>query len=230
MKPYYDDGKGIVIYHGDCRQIIPSLTEVDLVLTDPQYGIGFDVNSKRSRKSGLDFGRNSGRTISRDPKWTPLQNRDNIPFDPSPFLAFPEVMLWGANNYASKLPDSRGWLIWDKLGDKAPCAFGDVELCWTSLDMSTRIWRQVWRGLVRQGEENVSNGPKLHPCQKPVALFRWCLGFSQTKGIVLDPFMGSGTTLRVAKDSGRPAIGIEIEEVYCERAAQRLQQEALSLK
>jgi DNA modification methylase len=229
VTPYYDDGRGIVIYHGDCREILPTLPKVDLVLTDPQYGIGFKVNATRSRKSGLGFGRNAGVEIDRDPKWVPLQNGDKTPFDPSPFLEFPEVMLWGANNYASKLPDSRGWLIWDKLGDKEPCAFGDCELCWTSLDMSTRIWRQLWRGLVREGEDNVANGPKFHPCQKPAELMRWCIGFSKTNGTVLDPFMGSGTTLRAAKDLGRKAIGIEIEERYCEIAARRLQQEVLSL-
>ncbi len=230
MKPYYDDGKGIVIYNCNCLEFLPlECANADLVLTDPQYGIGFDVTSKRSRKSGLDFGRNNGKSVERDPQWKPLQNKDLTPFDPSTWIQFPEAMLWGANNYASKLPDSRGWLIWDKLGDKEPCAFGDVELCWTSIDMSTRIWRQVWRGLVREGEENVANGPKLHPCQKPAALMRWCLGFSKTSGTVLDPFMGSGTTLRAAKDLGRKAIGIEIEERYCEIAARRLSQEVLNL-
>lgn len=226
MTPYYEHN-GITIYHGDCLEVMPLLSKVDLVLTDPQYGIGFNVNAKRSRKSGLDFGRNNGKEVKRDPDWSALQNRDKTPFNPVPFLEFEEAILWGANNYCHLLPASRGWLVWDKLGDKQPCCFGDCELAWTSFDMSIRIWRQLWRGLVREGEDNVANGPKLHPCQKPAELMRWCLGFSKTTGIVLDPFMGSGTTLRAAKDLGRRAIGIELEEKYCEIAAQRLSQEVL---
>ena len=229
IKPYYDDGKGIVIYHGDCREIMPELCKVHLLLTDPQYGTGYKVKNNRGQNSGLAFGRNNGRDIEREPNWLPLQNSDKTPFNPAPFLNFPEVILWGANNYADKLPHSRGWLIWDKLGDKTPTDFGDAELAWTNSDMPIRIWRQLWRGLVREGEDNVANGPKLHPCQKPIELIRWCIGFSKTTGPILDPFMGSGTTLRAAKDFGRRAIGIEIEEEYCEIAARRLAQEVLAL-
>lgn len=224
MRPYYEEN-GITIYHGDCREILPSLPAGAALVSDPQYGIGFNVNAKRSRNTGLDFGKHR-KPADRNPDWTPLQNNDRTPFDPKPFLVFPEVILWGANNFAESLPNSRGWLIWDKLGDKQPCAFGDCELAWTSIDQSTRIWRQVWRGLVREGEENVANGSKLHPCQKPIALMRWCVRFTSSDTII-DPYMGSGTTLRAAKDLGRKAIGIEIEEKYCEIAANRLRQEVL---
>ena len=227
-KPYYQDDY-CTIYHGDCLEMQEHLQVAELILTDPQYGIGFDVNAKRSRKTGLAFGANTHKDIKRDPEWKPLQNRDKTPFDPTPWLCFPEVILWGANNYADKLPASRGWLVWDKLGDKKPCAFGDCELAWTNIDMSIRIWRQLWRGLVRKGEDNVARHPKYHPCQKPIELMRWCLSHSRTKGIVLDPFMGSGTTLLAAKERTRKVIGIEKEECYCEIAAKRLAQEVLPL-
>jgi len=226
MTPYYDDD-GITIYHGNAREVLPGLSTNAALVSDPQYGIGFNVNAKRSRRSGLAFGKHKPH-IERDPKWIPLQNRDRTPFDPTPLLGFEEVILWGANNYSALLPDSRGWLVWDKLGDKQPCAFGDCELAWTNKDQSIRIWRQVWRGLVREGEENVANGSKLHPCQKPIALMRWCLAFT-TSQTVIDPYMGSGTTLRAAKDLGRKAIGIEIEERYCEIAAKRLSQGVLPI-
>lgn len=224
MKPYYSEN-GITIYNADCREVLRLLGSEMAVVSDPQYGIGFQVNAKRSRNSGLDFGKNR-KDIERNPEWIPLQNEDKTPFEVGPFLRFSEIILWGANNYSAGLPNSRGWLVWDKLGDKQPCAFGDCELAWTSLDQSIRVWRQLWRGLVREGEENVANGSKLHPCQKPIALMRWCVGFT-TSATILDPFMGSGTTLRAAKDLGRKAIGIEIEEKYCEIAAQRLSQGVL---
>jgi|SRR5580658_1570051 site-specific DNA-methyltransferase (adenine-specific) len=227
-KPYYNE-KGITIYHEDCFLISEELiAETETVLSDPQYGIGFKTNAKRSRNDGgLNFAKHSPREIDRDPAWKPLKGNDRIPFDATRFLHFREVILWGGNNYA--LPPSRGWLVWDKLKDKTPTHFGDCELAWTNIDMSIRIWRQLWRGMVREGEENLSNGPKLHPCQKPVALMQWCLGFSKCSGTVLDPQMGSGTTLLAAKRLGRPAIGIESEECHCETAARRLRQEVLQL-
>ena len=227
MNPYYEDDFA-TIYHGDAKQIVPALpgfVGLDAgVLTDPQYGIGFDTTKSRSRNSGLVFAKES-MDKKRDPDWIPLQNADNTPFDPKPFLHFREVILWGGNNFADKLPRSRGWLVWDKLGDKSPSAFGDCELAWTSIDMSIRIFRQLWRGIVREGEENVANGPKLHPCQKPIALMMWCLGFMKAD-VILDPYMGSGTTLCAAKRLKRRAIGIDIEERYCEAA--RLEKEGLA--
>jgi site-specific DNA-methyltransferase (adenine-specific) len=228
MKPYYED-PWVTIYHADCREVLPSLDWKGVaVVSDPQYGIGFNTQAKRTRKTGLAFGKKSAE-LSRDPKWKPLQNSDKTPFDPTPLLAFEEAILWGANNYAHLLPPTRGWLVWDKLGDKAPSNFGDCELAWTSFDRSIRVWRQLWRGLARAGEDNMSrNGIKLHACQKPAELMRWCIQFT-TFPIILDPYMGSGTTLLAAKDLNRKAIGIEIEESDCEKAALRLSQDPLKL-
>lgn len=225
-KPYYQDD-AVTIYHGDCREILPGLPKADLVLTDPPYGIGFDVHAKRTRKTGLSFAKHSD-NVNRDPEWLSIHG-DDKPFDPSPLLSYPNIILWGANNYAQRLPSSRGWLVWDKLGNKKPCAFGDCELAWTNRNMSIRIHRQLWRGLVREGEENVVHGPKLHPCQKPIELMRWCLGLFPECVVIVDPYMGSGTTLRAAKDLRRQAFGIDIEEKYCEIAAKRMAQEVLSL-
>lgn len=226
IQPYYTD-ESVTIYHGDYRVVIDEMQSGVAIVSDPQYGIGFNVNTKRSRKTGLTFGKHS-KQIERNPEWIPLQNNDRTPFDPTPLLRFEEIILWGANNYSSRLPDSRGWLVWDKLGDKQPCAFGDCEMAFTNLDQSIRIWRQVWRGIVREGVENVANGSKLHPCQKPIALMKWCIGFTKSETI-LDPFMGSGTTLRAAKDLGRKTVGVEIEEKYCEIAARRMAQAVLPL-
>lgn len=225
VKPYYSDDY-CTIYHGDCRAVLPALGPIACVVSDPPYGIGFDVTRKRTRNTGLSFGKCQGDPI-RDPRWVPIAN-DDQPFDPSPFRDAKECILWGANNYASRLPDARGWLVWDKLGNKTPSDFGDCELAWTNIDTSIRIWRQVWRGIVRAGEDNVaSNGAKHHPCQKPIELMRWCVGFTESP-LILDPYMGSGTTLRAAKDCNRKAIGIELEEHYCEIAARRLSQEVLN--
>jgi hypothetical protein len=173
LKAYYEQD-GIVIYNADCRDVLSSLDSDLALVSDPQYGIGFNVNAKRSRNSGLDFGKYR-KPMERNPEWIPLQNKDNTLFDPAPFLHFTEVILWGANNYAQQLPNSRGWLVWDKLGDKEPCAFGDCEMAWTNLNQSIRVWRQVWRGLVREGEENVANGSS---CIRVKSRLLSCVGVS----------------------------------------------------
>ena len=201
LKPYYDDGNGIVIYLGDCREILPHLEPVDLVLTDPPYGIA------RVMKGGKGTGH-----------WTLLS--DGNPWDyEAPDLAFllksaTNFVIWGGNYF--DLPQSRCWFVWDKLN--AVPTMGQCELAWTNADRP--IQRFEWPvGRVQYG----------HPTEKPLELIAWCIGESRTTGTILDPFCGSGTTLRAAKDLGRKAIGIEIEEKYCEIAAKRLAQEVLAL-
>jgi len=120
------------------------------------------------------------------------------------------------------LPPQSGWPVWDKERpddlDQATC-----ELAWTDCVKGVRRFRHLWNGMMRASHEEL-----VHPTQKPEALMLWCLSTRWTStGDVLDPFMGSGTTLRAAKDLGRRAIGIEIEERYCEIAARRLSQEVL---
>ena len=210
MKPYYDHA-GITIYCGDCRDVLPGLDPVDLVLTDPPYGISHPCNYKSRGREAL--------ALCRD---YPDVYDDDKPFDPAPYINQPAI-LWGANHYANKLPNSGGWLVWDKERpddlDQATC-----ELAWSNCVKGVRRKRYLWNGMIRAGNDEL-----FHPTQKPIGVMRWCLLLRWTldKQLILDPFMGSGTTLRAAKDLGRKAIGIEIEEKYCEIAAKRLGQEVL---
>ncbi len=223
MKPYYEHA-GITIYHGDCLEIA-SVLNYSSILSDPPWGSDTACNSQRfSSPNGLKY-------------WGAIEDRslvhrhesvhgDSEPFDPSPWINQPAI-LWGANHFASRLPDSGGWLIWDKrLGAEEMAAkgwpLGEAELAWTNVRGATRVFRNLWSGLLRRSER----GEFYHPTQKPVALMEWCLLFL-ADGITLDPFMGSGTMLVAAKKLGRQAIGIEIEERYCEIAAKRLSQEVL---
>lgn len=213
--PYYERD-GITIYCADCRDVLPHLPPVDLVLTDPPYGMDLDTNY-----SG--FNGWSGKGI----EWEPIVG-DDRPFDPSPWLKFPHAVLWGAQFYASRLPDNGAWFVFNKRGNGKPSeiCFGDCELAWTNLNrQSVRMFSHMWHGVSRWSSEGT-----LHPSQKPVALMRWCLDFFPDAQTILDPFMGSGTTLRAAMDLGRKAIGIEIEERYCEIAVNRLQQSVMRLE
>lgn len=213
---------------GDCRDLLPGLQNIDAIVTDPPYGVNFDYSKRRSRKSGLRWKSGAVECTTPDRGWRNVLH-DDEPFDPGHLLSYPEVILWGANNYASRLPDSRGWLIWDKLGDKTPSNFGDAELAWTNKNMSIRIHRQLWRGIVRQGEENVSNGPKLHPAQKPVALMAWCLKFIRGT-TVCDPYMGCGSTGVAAIRAGRSFVGIEKDPDHFSKAVQRITQETTRIQ
>ena len=214
MKPYYEHG-GITIYHGDCRDILPSLEPVDLVLTDPPYGVNL----------GTDYASRGMSKLAANRDFPKVQG-DDEPFDPRFLLAYPNIIMWGANYYASKLPDRGQWLIWDKRCGVVEIDQADCEMAWTTGTNGTvpRIFRHLWHGMLRDSERDQR---RQHPTQKPIALMTWCLSFFPEAQAILDPFMGSGTTLRAAKDLGRKAIGIEIEERYCEIAANRLRQEVL---
>ncbi len=213
-EPFYSRD-GIVIYNADCRDILPLLELVDLVLTDPPYGVNIGTNYA-SRGMGK---------LAMNHDFSPIYG-DDIPFDPSPLLRFENLILWGANYYASRLPDSGQWLIWDKRCGLVLIDQADAELAWTRGTKGTvpRIYRHLWHGMLRDSEKTTK---RVHPTQKPVSLMRWCLKFFPSAKLILDPFMGSGTTLRAAKDLGRRAIGIEIKREYCEIAVERLHQEVL---
>jgi DNA modification methylase len=206
LKPYYDRD-GITIYHGNCADILPQLEPVDLVLTDPPYGIGFAAQpTKWQRRDGFQ-----------------PQDWDNAP-PPDEVMAAVvaagrNACVWGGNYFT--LPLSRGWLVWVK--PDAPPSMGSVELCWTNKSMTTSHIIQPVSGV-----RNEQHG-RLHPTQKPLRVIQWCLTFFPDAGTVLDPFVGSGTTLRAAKNLGLRAIGIEIDERYCDMAARCMAQEVLPL-
>lgn len=228
MKPYYEHG-GITIYHGDCRNLLPKLCCVSSIVTDPQYQL---ANGARANSVGRQ-GRKKARTLSGsrvdDYNWGKVKG-DESPYDPTFLLSYSNVILWGAIHYANRLPNQTCWLTWDKREGGTSDDNPDCEFAWTNLGGPARLYRHLWRGICRAGEENIAvGGSKLHPFQKPVSLMRWCLSMIDLPGIVVDPYLGSGSTLRAAKDLGISAIGIEIEERYCEIAAKRLSQEVLAL-
>lgn len=216
MKPYYEHA-GITIYHGDCREVLPDVWfGVDLLLTDPPYGINV------VGKSGTIGGSNKGHAT----EYAPVYD-DDKPFDPAHLMVFRRAVMFGANWYADKLPPSGGWIVWDKKCGGASDSFADGELAWTNITNSVRIFPHLWRGMIRASE----HGPRYHPTQKPTALYSWILSqWTKAGDLICDPYMGSGPALVAAKDMGRRAIGIEIEERYCEIAAKRLSQEVLPLE
>lgn len=206
MKPYYEQD-GVTLYHADCRDLLASI-KADVLVSDVPYGISLDT---RSRNDWL-------------PDHLPVHG-DDEPFDPAHLLALnlPSVMF-GANHFASRLPDSRGWFCWDKATrDGLDLKQAEVEFGWTNFLARPKMLRHMWSGAFRDSER----GERWHPTQKPVDLMSWVLSWCPP-GTVLDPYCGAGSTLVAAKLEGRKAIGIEIEERYCEIAAKRLAQGVLA--
>lgn len=229
VQPYYEDAKaGIVIYHGDCLEVLPTIApeSVDLVLTDPPYGVAY-VTARRSRSDKLR------KAVANDASLDTMA------------AAWPLAI--------HTLRDDRHWYCFasPRMIHEAVPILGKVKhtLCWDKGDRGTvgdleagfgEAWEAIFYGM--KGRRPI-NGKRprtvirfdwsatmdpVHPTVKPVPLLRQLIAWSTDEGeTVLDPFCGSGTTLRAAKDLGRKAIGIEADESYCETSANRLAQGVL---
>jgi DNA modification methylase len=204
QKPYYEDS-AVTIYHGDCREIVPQLGRFDLLLTDPPYGLK-DWNCR---------GSNTKRFFKPDDtKWDILSEDIDLILSASK-----KVILWGGQYYS--LPPTPQLLIWHKCN--IGMHFANCEVAWTKgiseanriyeLSIATANSKRTWE----------------HPTEKPVSLFSWCIRLAGDVQTILDPFAGSGTTGRAAKDLNKKAVLIEREERYCEIAADRMSQEVLAL-
>ena len=202
---YYYQDKWVTIYHGDCREILPELPKVDLVLTDPPYGLNIKM---QGGTWGIKFKHGDMKD------WDYLVEQELIDII---IAKGTYAIIWGGNNYL--VQPSRCWLCWDKLQKLDTLA--DFELAWTNLDKPCKSWT------VRRN--HTINGNQ-HPTQKPVSLMEWCiLQVGNDINSILDPFMGSGTTLFASKHLNCHSIGIEIEEKYCEIAARRCSQDVMEL-
>jgi len=218
MKPYYEHG-GITIYHGDCREILPEIGWADLILTDPPYGLDFPYLSYRDSASNLSA----------------------LVRDVFPLLRARRICISsGVTNYAM-WPPAR-WVCcatWNTTGSYGKCGVSQwFPILFYGEDLPGF---GAVNGQIKGDTFRVSGGASVgfqrsdlegeHSCHKPLNLWKQILNrFSLPNDLVLDPFLGSGTTLVAAKELGRRAIGIEIEERYCEIAAKRLAQEVLPLE
>ena len=185
------------LYLGDCREILPTLPAVDAVVTDPPYGLG-------DRWTGGTWGADPMYADARQWDKSIPQSTIDLTVSKGQF-----AIVWGGNYYA--MPPSRCWLSWRKSSRMATMA--DFELAWTNLD---RPAKEIT-------EDRNPDGKREHPTQKPVRVMLWSLGFIPDAGVILDPFMGSGTTGVACMNLGRKFIGIEIEPKYFDIACERIE-------
>ena len=192
---------------GDCLSVMPTLGRFDAVVTDPPYGIGADeAAAKNKGKWGWkDYG---------ESQW------DRARPSPDVFAAIlglsKDQIIWGGNYFADLLPPTMRWLSWDK--GQRDFSLADFELAWTSQQKAARAFNYARAKALGDG--------KRHPTQKPVALMEWCLGFMPDARTILDPFMGSGTTLVACQRMGRHGTGIEIDPDYFAIACKRVDEAA----
>lgn len=226
MKPYYSDDS-CVIYHGDARDVLPEL-EAGVVVTDPPYNVGYHYDSYNDRLSADEYADLLRATLRL----------------PAAVLHYPEDIFDIATALGSRPEKVAAWVY----NANTPRQWRMVA--WFGCAPDFKRMRQPYknlsdkriRRLVEKGSpgtalydwwhddqvKNVSDEKTGHPCQIPLAVMVKVVGVTPTE-VVIDPFMGSGTTLRAAKDLGRRSIGIEIDERYCEIAAKRMGQGVLPL-
>jgi len=243
VKPYYEDTKaGIVIYHGDCRDVLPTLDQVNHVITDPPYEAEAHTKGRRAAPPKVRTNEWSGSDVdiarpisfcAIDEETRGVAGAHMARLADKWILVFCQVeaaMLWRAALAPARYARTQ---VWRKpngapqfTGDRPGMGYESIVTCWGS-----EKGRMHWNGGGRHGvyDHGVA-ASKEHPTEKPLALMTELVSlFTDPGETILDPFMGSGTTLRAAKDLGRRAIGIELEEKWCEVAAKRLSQEVLAL-
>jgi len=189
---------------GDCREVMaswPSCFYVDAVVTDPPYGINH-ARDRNSQKDGWRDYRGNG--------WD-VQRPDRAVFDAFVNRSKHQI-VWGGNYFTDYLPPTMQWLVWDK--GQRDFSLADCEFAWSSQEKAARIFEYPRGRALLEGKE--------HPTQKPVELMSWCLGFIPKARVVLDPFMGSGSTGVACTKTGRAFIGIEREPVYFDIACRRI--------
>lgn len=189
---------------GDCLEVMKELGQFDAVVTDPPYGLA------EKWKGGGGGKKSSWRFDPKEAMGWDTHAPEVV--DQFPELAA-EVIIWGGNYFS--LPPARCWLVWDKKqNDQWTTA--QCELAWTSLDRPVRAFRMAQC-------EQANEGRKDHPTQKPLGLMEWCLKWISGRAI-LDPFMGSGTTLVACQRLGRMGTGIEIDPDYFAVACRRVEE------
>lgn len=230
VTPYYATPDGsIQIYHTRWEDVRDAglLVGVSFVWADAPYGQKEDTRRAAKGRGLVDRPHKAGSSRlhgglvkARD---FPAVHGDNAPFDPAPILSLNlPTVLWGAQRYASRLPDSPSWLWWDKREDSGPDDNGDGEMAWTNLGGPPRQFSHLWRGTCRASEVGV---PHIHPTQKPAELSTWGLMHAMARkklkpgDTVLSPYAGSCPEIESCVKLGLRLIACDVEELYCRTMA-----------
>lgn len=202
------------IFVGSCEDelILQELKKCSCVITDPPYGVAY----KSPSGNGLTA-RGNYKIIENDDK------------DYSPEILFKisdKIVTWGANHYANKLPNSAGWLVWDKREGEQINNNSDCELAWTNMINSARMFHHRWNGMIKASEQGQK---RIHPTQKPIALFIWALDICAAGETVAEPYLGSGSNLIACEETGRTCIASEIDVEYVAASINRFLEKGMEV-
>ena len=207
---------------GDCTikeniDLLMNGHKADMVFTDPPYGINV-VSSNGKIGGDKPFGKNKHTCIIKSNNYKPVKNDDTINTAKYFYELIKDckkILLWGGNYFLPFLPYGY-WLIWDKLNSGN---YADGEMCWTNIKTSLKIYKYLWNGMIRCEREK-----RVHPTQKPISLLSKIINdFSDKYNIILDGFLGSGSTLIACEHTNRICYGMEIDEHYCSVIIERWQ-------
>lgn len=186
---------------------------IDCVLTDPPYGISYKSPS--------------GNGITQRGDYKIIQG-DTIDFNPDILFNYSSnVITWGANHYANKLENSAGWLVWDKRDGLAINLNSDCEMAWSNMINSARLYHHTWNGMLKASEKG---DKRIHPTQKPIKLFEWCLDIVKAGNVVVDLYAGSGIIIPACENTNRIAIAVEIDITYAAAILNRLHNMGYTIK
>ncbi len=245
IAPYYESS-GVTIYHADMFDVLPMLAggSIGALITDPPYSSGGAFRGDRamrtSEKYGVDYypdfagdNRDQRSFLAWSALWMNAARRACVPGAPCGIFTD-----WRQLPTTSDAVQAGGWTwrgvaVWSKKHGRPNIVGGFSGACefvvWGTAGPVADAGRHACGVFEQPAFPCAPPRDRVHATQKPEAVMRWVLGITRPEAVILDPFCGSGTTLRAAKDMGRRAIGIEVDERYCEAAAKRMEQESLPL-
>lgn len=207
---------------GDCLAVMRGFkdNQFDLIITDPPYGIG--VDQTMHKQSGTIYGKAAARKSNYpDTSWDSAPPREVFE---EMFRVSKNQVIFGGNYFTEYLKPGPCWIVWDKVNGTN--GFADCELAWTSFKSAVRMYKYMWNGMLQGDMKNKEL--RYHPTQKPTRLMKWIIANYAKEGqTILDPFAGSGSTLRAAKDLHYDCTGIEIYQPYVDIINKRLAQGVL---
>ena len=211
------------VFNTDCLEYMRTLPDkaFQLAIADPPYGIDADRN--QMSRAGTQYGASMAKCKDYGKsEWD--KSAPDKEFFNELLRVCENVILWGANHYIESLPRQNAscWIVWDK--DNGDNGYADCELAWTSLPCAVRRFRYKWHGML---QENMANKEeRIHPTQKPVALYGWLLGkFAKPGDRIFDPMMGSQSSRIAAYKMGFDYVGCELDKEYFDKGCERFAKE-----
>lgn len=211
-------------YNMDCMEGMKEFPDkyFDLAIVDPPYGIRYDLLAKKNAGS-ISKNAAAKKKDYHASNWD--SDTPHKEYFDELFRISKHQIIWGGNYFSAYLPPSKGFICWDKRLKGVTRSFADCEYAWMDNDLGVaRMFRFVWDGMI---QENMKDKEfRIHPTQKPVALYEWLLNrYAKEGAVILDTHVGSTSSLIACRNTNHKYVGFELDETYYRLASERLEQE-----